>query len=326
MMTGAFVSFALTSLLLPPLLRTLRRLDVLDLPTHRSSHETPTPRGGGFAPAAGATVALLATRPPSVELLLFVPIGFAVIGAIEDLKGLPPSSRLASQGAAAAIGAALLYPGTGHPLLPPILLTVACGLWIVAYANVFNFMDGIDGISGVQVLVATAAWWILGRHRDIAGLSEGSAVLAASALAFLPYNFPSARVFLGDTGSYFWGAGLSVLAVMGFSGGSRLEPLIAPLSLYIGDSGWTLLKRLKRREPLLQPHREHVYQRMVQQGLSHSACTGVVALIVSGCSILGLFADRSSGSARLIADAAIALLLIAYLNLPRLLSARASAR
>src|SRR5262249_3675175 len=125
-----------------------------------------------------------------------------------------------------------------------VFIAFAILVWIVGYVNAFNFMDGINGISVAQIVAAGLAWGMVGAWEDQADLVGASFGLVGAALAFMPFNFPNARVFLGDVGSYFFGGWLAVLAVASLSWGLTVEMALAPLLLYACDTGVTLLRRI----------------------------------------------------------------------------------
>jgi UDP-GlcNAc:undecaprenyl-phosphate GlcNAc-1-phosphate transferase len=300
-------------------LSVLRALSVIDVPNERSLHDFPVPRGGGVGPAL-AGIVTVAVSPAFGALrpgLLAASAGFALLGLAEDLRGVPVAARLILQVVLGA-GAMLLLPESGLALWGFVLGVV----WIVGFANAFNFMDGIDGISVVQALVAGSTWAWVGWWLGDSGFAAAGAVVALAALGFLPFNFPRARMFLGDVGSYFFGAWLAGGAVWGILAGVAPEAVLAPLALYAADTGATLAGRIKRHEPWLRPHRDHAYQRLVAAGASHARVDLLVLLVMAGCSLLGLVSLSGSPGARLSAGAGICLLLVWYLATPRLVESQ----
>ena len=239
------------------------------MPNERSSHSQPTPRGGGLAPAIAIAIALVAAGSVDsrTQVAMLIAIGaFGLIGLVEDLAGVPVLWRFVLQLAAAAAVAPWLLADLGGQRAVALLGGAIALLFVVAYVNAFNFMDGINGISVAQTLVAGATWYVVGQVEDIASFATAGAVAAAAALAFAPFNFPHARVFLGDVGSYALGAALAVLAVVGLRAGIAPEAVLAPLSLYVADTGATLVRRFRRGEPWYRPHRDHVYQQLGARG------------------------------------------------------------
>ncbi len=318
MVATALLAAAVTITTVPALLLVLRRFAVLDVPTERSSHERPVPRGGGVAVALGAATGLAVFSGDAGDArtgVLLTAAAFGLVGLAEDVVGVPPLRRFLLQvGAAVAALPWLLAP------LDPTSWDVVFGLvavvWIVAYVNAFNFMDGINGISVAQAIVAGVVWYLVGREEGAAALAAGGIVIAGAAAGFAPFNFPSAKLFLGDVGSYVVGGWLAALVVIGLRSGIPPEAVVAPLALYLADTGSTLLRRVRRGDPWHLPHREHAYQRLVRQGWSHRRTTLLVAAAVSVCSALGAVSLAGGVVARAAADVALAAVLVAYLVLP----------
>ena len=139
--------------------------------------------------------------------------------------------------------------------------------------NAFNFMDGVNGISGAHALIAGVVYALLGWWQHDGFLVPAGAAVAAGALAFLPWNAGQARVFLGDAGSYALGAALAVLAAYALVRGVPVEAVLGPLALYLADTAWTLQRRIRAGERWLEPHRTHIYQRWCDAGWSHQRVT-----------------------------------------------------
>ena len=319
---STLAAFAVSAVLGPLVLLALRRGQVLDTPTQRSSHDVPTPRGGGLAPAVASTAAILVV--PAVDgsartAVLVAALSFGLIGLAEDVRGVPPLPRLGWQLAAAALALVWLLDGlTGH-LAWQVVFGAGCLLWLVAFVNAFNFMDGINGISAAQTLVAGLAWFAVGEAEDVPALAAGGALIAAATLAFVPLNFPRAQLFLGDVGSYFIGAWLAALAVVGMRAGLAPEAVLAPLSLYLADTGTTLVRRARASEAWYLPHRSHTYQRLTNLGWSHTTTTAVVGAAMAACSLLGAVALIGPLALRVAADLALAAVLVAYVASPDML-------
>jgi UDP-N-acetylmuramyl pentapeptide phosphotransferase/UDP-N-acetylglucosamine-1-phosphate transferase len=321
MLAGALSTLALTLALSPLLLRALRRLQVLDHPGYRSSHTVATLRGGGLAPACAATAMLSGVPvldPPQRAGLAVVVIGFGAVGLLEDLRGVPPLPRFALQLLAAALALPFLLAGLTGPPGWQVVFALAVAVWLVAYANAFNFMDGINGISGVQAVVSGLAWFAIGRVERADALAAGGLLIAAAAAGFLPFNFPRPRCFLGDVGSYFFGSWTAALVVVGLRSGVPPEAAVAPVLLYLADTGTTLLRRVRHGEAWYRPHRDHVYQRLVRLGWSHARTTATVGGLTAGCALLGGVAAVAPAGGRAAAGLGLALATAAYLALPRM--------
>ncbi len=320
---GLGVSFAVG----PVVLALRRRGQVLDHPSERSSHTRPVLRGGGVAPGLGALVAL--ALAPSVDgtdrwAVAVAATVFGLVGLGEDLVGIRALRRLGMQFAAAALAGALLLDDLTGSVIWQAVFAIGAVLWLVGFVNAYNFMDGIDGISVAQAVAAGATWLAVGTHADVPVVATGGAIVAGAALGFAPYNVPRARMFLGDVGSYFIGAWLAAVAVLGLRAGVTAEAVLAPLALYVADTGATLVRRVARGERWYQPHRDHAYQRLGQGGWSHVQVSAFVAGCIGVCGALGWVSLGDSMAARTAADVAIAGVVAAYLLSPRWLARRSS--
>jgi Fuc2NAc and GlcNAc transferase len=254
---------------------------ILDMPNHRSSHTIPTPRGGGAAIVFVFVGGLLSLH--SIGLLdtpTALGIGggavlVSLIGWADDRRGVPALYRFLVQILAAVwaiwwldglpattIGTKSLYLGFFGSALAV--------LGIVWCTNLFNFMDGIDGIAGAQAATAgvfSAALLIRGGN---VGLGALSLVVAAASVGFLFWNWSPAKIFMGDVGSAMLGFVFAVIAVGGENSGAL--PLLVSLLLggpFVVDATLTLLRRVQRGAKWYEPHRAHAYQRAVRFGLSH---------------------------------------------------------
>ena len=258
-------AFVACWLLLAWLLRQGIRMP-MDHPNERSLHVTPTPRIGGLGIMAGVLVAagFLAAEgllQPALPVVLAAFV-LAAVSVLDDVRGLPVALRFTVH-FFAALGCLLALGITGWALLLGTLAVV----WMT---NLYNFMDGSDGLAGGMAAIgfgtlALAAW--LG---DAQGLAALCAAIAASALAFLRFNFPPARVFMGDAGSIPLGFLAAALGILGaqqsvWSGGF---PLLV-FSPFIVDASVTLARRGLRGEKIWRAHRSHYYQRVVLLGASH---------------------------------------------------------
>jgi UDP-N-acetylmuramyl pentapeptide phosphotransferase/UDP-N-acetylglucosamine-1-phosphate transferase len=312
-------------LLLQPLtMRVLRRHGALDQPSERSSHQIPTVRGGGVAVVValvlgtvGATWANGSAGSHVGLILLAVVVLCALVGLAEDLFGVPVVPRFALL-LVATSPLALLPEGGNAIRVAWAVLAVA---FAVAVVNATNFMDGINGISAAQGVAAGLAFAVLAHSQDLNVIALVAAAVAGAAASFAPYNVPRARVFLGDSGSYALGGALAGLLVALLVGGLPLEAVVAPLALYLADTGVTLLRRIRAGEPWHLPHRTHVYQRLTDLGMTHVQVSSLVLLVVVICSVLGA-ASLAASAVRVAADGALVLVLVGYLSLPRILQDR----
>lgn len=324
---SALVAFVICLLVMPGAIRLSEAVGAMDVPGHRSSHVTETPRLGGVAVMVGALGGLLVAalnRDPQITVFLF-PFGLGILGLVEDLRGLPVTTRLPLQIILALIAVPFFIQGLTGIGAWRVLFTVGAFIWLIAYANAFNFMDGINGISVVQTLIAGVTYAVVGLSENEGVLVVGGLTIAGAVVGFAPFNFPAARSFLGDVGSYLLGGWIAVLLLVGLRRDLPPETMIAPIALYLVDTGWTLVRRARAGHPLLQPHREHVYQRLVRLGWSHSRTTAVVGLLIACMSLIGGLGFSESVVMRSVGALASATLLAFYVCLPRLVSARRTA-
>jgi UDP-GlcNAc:undecaprenyl-phosphate/decaprenyl-phosphate GlcNAc-1-phosphate transferase len=305
------------------LITALRRWSVLDIPNERSTHRRPVPRGGGAALAAAVVVVVavhgdVATRP--ALSLVVAGLGAGTVGLADDLRGgLPIQLRLVGTVLVSALSAGLAI-GWDPRIATWWAAVLGASFWILAFVNIFNFMDGINGIAASQAIIAGIILGLVAYHEHAMVIEVGSFGLAAAALGFLPLNFPVARIFLGDVGSYFVGAWLAALVAIALRRGIAIEAVISPVALFCADSGVTLARRVAGGEKWYKPHRKHVYQRLVDGGLSQSTTTVIVTCLIAACSALGLVSLDSRSNLHWFADAGTVLVILAYFALPRLIA------
>jgi UDP-N-acetylmuramyl pentapeptide phosphotransferase/UDP-N-acetylglucosamine-1-phosphate transferase len=299
----------------------LRRRAVLDRPNERSSHAMPTPRGGGIAVIAAILLAWLGLvgfglLPRASIPILFGAVLLAAVSWLDDLRGLPAAVRLATQlvaiGLVLRVGlpAGLVFQGW----LPGWLDAVGTALLWVWFINLFNFMDGIDGLASGEAAaigLGLLLFATIGVGQDPGLMVLGAAITAAAA-GFLVWNWAPARIFLGDVGSVPLGYLLGFLLLEQAARGHWKVALILPL-YFLADATITLLRRLLRAERVWQAHREHFYQRAVQRGLGHAAVVRrVIAadIVLIGC---GWAAENGRPILGLTAAAVTVLALLAWL-------------
>jgi len=294
----ALASGALTWIVL----KALRRRQIFDHPNERSSHVEPTPRGGGIAVVAvliGAAVAIGLTAqsaPTGLWHVLLAMAALAGLSWLDDLRSLGALPRLAIQLVAVVVGlsgleeSARVFQGL-LPFWGDRAVAALAWLWFV---NLFNFMDGIDGIAGAETIAVGLGLFAVGA---LGGVSPELGLIAlacaGAALGFLWWNWHPARVFMGDVGSVPLGYLLGWLLIFAAAKGAWAAALLLP-GYYLADATWTLLRRLARRARVWQAHREHFYQRAVRAGLSHAQVVRLIAATNAALIGLALIAESAA--------------------------------
>ena len=266
LMVAPAAAFTATLLLLVIFLRTGLFKGIQDMPNQRSLHVQPIPRIGGLALMIGAFGAYgILVRQPlwciEIPILLLIAVSFA-----DDVWDLPARWRFLAHFVAATI---FVYWGLG--LISVDIAAILMVIVVVWMINLYNFMDGSDGLAGGMAMIGFCVYGVAALLAQRSDLAVVSFSIAASAIAFLIYNFHPARVFLGDVGSIPLGFAAGSLGLLGWN--RSIWPLWFPLlvfSPFIVDATLTLLKRLFRRERVWEGHREHYYQRLVRMGWGHS--------------------------------------------------------
>lgn len=288
-------AFLLAAALTPLYMRLIRNKRFVAMENHRTMHKGAVAIGGGWALLVAAltvTVLLWPLAPPQ-HVLLPVMIALALISWWDDISALSPASRLAVHiGAAAAClwslpSDALVLQGW----LPFWLDRLVCGLALVWFINLYNFMDGIDGIAGVETITIAAGYLLVGLAAGTPSPLDGLTLAVIGATAgFLVWNWHPARIFLGDVGAiplgFLAGWLLFDLAIRH----SLTAAVILPL-YYATDATLTLARRVGRGEKPWEPHREHAYQRAARGLGSHAAVVKRIAVcnaVLIGAAMLAL--------------------------------------
>ncbi|WP_448106824.1 MraY family glycosyltransferase [Pseudomonas azerbaijanoccidentalis] len=283
----AGLSFALTALVR----RYALSRSLLDVPNDRSSHSVPTPRGGGVAIVLSFLVALLAMFAGALmsPAIFFALAGAgsmtAVVGFLDDHGHVAARWRLLAH-FVAAVWAVWWLGG-----LPPIILYgvhmdagwfghLLAVIYLVWILNLYNFMDGIDGIAGVEAISVCLGGCLLfwaGGHSDYAW---PSVLLAVCVVGFLCWNFPPAKIFMGDAGSGFLGVMLGILSLQAAWISSEIFwGWLILLGVFVVDATFTLLRRLVRGEKVYEAHRSHAYQFASRRFGKHLPVTVAVGFI-----------------------------------------------
>lgn len=281
--------FLLAALLVGVIRDFARRAALMDIPNERSSHSAPTPRGGGLGIVVSFYSGVLALALmgmigwPMAMVLLATSLPISIVGFLDDRGGMPVSVRFSVHLTSAAVFTT--YAGIGTllgiswvdalPVLSFLLVWIAM-TWLL---NLFNFMDGIDGIAATEAICVVAGLIVVGKHGAPDASLALSLLLASACAGFLCWNLAPAKIFMGDVGSGFLGFVIGALCLIRVRDGglSAWVPLIL-LAVFISDATLTLLRRAIRGERWAAAHRMHAYQWLSRRWRSH---TRVVVLMVA---------------------------------------------
>jgi Fuc2NAc and GlcNAc transferase len=263
--------------------------DIMDCPNARSSHDVPTPRGGGVALVVVSLIALV-TVGASETSLWFMALGCGIVaytGFIDDRQDVSPKTRLLTH----FLGATIVVAAAGG--IPPLtflgftldlgaigfLLAIVAVVWIL---NLYNFMDGINGIASMEAITTMLPmFFLLGAFAGFElPLGQIHLLIAASVLGFLLWNFPSARIFMGDAGSGFLGIVIASLMLLSAQIGEEwLWGWLIMLGAFVVDATFTLLRRVLAKNQVFDAHRTHGYQWASRIHKSHTKVTVAFGLI-----------------------------------------------
>lgn len=279
---AALFAFALSAGLTFQFSRPGSRFYILDHPTGRSLHSQAVPRSGGVAMVlsillvGGVLCALHGEIPVGFAWLIVALLLVACVGFVDDRRSLSPLLRLFVHGVAGVLvlmGGFVFeqweLPGWAFTW-PHGLAVLVTWLFVVWMINLYNFMDGMDGFAGGMTCIGFGSFALIGGLAGDTLFALLSLVIAAAALGFLCFNFPPARIFMGDAGAYSLGLLAAGFTLWGMRGG--LFPFWVPVlifSPFIADATFTLIGRALRGAPVWEAHRTHVYQQLVQAGFGH---------------------------------------------------------
>ena len=269
--------------------RGMIRLAVMDVPGGRSAHDRPVPRGGGAGTVLVVLLGLPAIVLPlsggrvpvrTVALLEAAIALLAAVSWLDDLRQLGYRAKLSAQLGAAALAVAAVL--SGLPVLPPswLLWPAAVGgfCWLVFVTNAVNFIDGINGLAAGGIALCGLFAALLGWRPGAPVVVASGLMLASGLVGFLPFNYPRARIFLGDVGSQTCGLLAGTLSLLLFTvDGGSLTGLAVPLVLagILWDVLFTLCRRLLARERVTQAHRGHLYQVATRSGVPAVRVTAI---------------------------------------------------
>lgn len=262
---------------------------LLDIPNARSSHSLPTPRGGGVAIVVvfllGSLILFQCGLLSSAALCAFLGAGswIAVVGFIDDHQHIPVRWRLLAHFIGAAWG--LFWLGLPTLSVSGIEFTtigyVLAAFYLVWLLNLYNFMDGIDGLAGIEAIsVCAGGVLLLIFGTEMTNQSYGLILLIMAVVGFLVWNFPPAKIFMGDAGSGFLGITLGLFSLQAAHQSPQFfYSWLILLGVFIVDATWTLTRRFLRSEKVYEAHRSHAYQFASRQYSSHKTVSLAVAAI-----------------------------------------------
>ena len=295
----------------------MMRAGIADVPNERSSHVLPTPKGGGIAVAASFFLGVVAlylvsdvARLPEARFIGFIAVTFAIVvfALVDDLKALGARTKLVAQLVAAVLFAVLVarierisLPGTGAVTLGAFSYVITV-VWIIFFINTYNFMDGIDGIAGGAALIAAAALALTAMTANSAFVYLACISLFGAVLGFLFFNFPRARIFLGDSGSQFLGFVFAGLAVIG----SAVEPakvsiFVVPMIFYpfLYDVTATLVIHAAGGKNIFMAHREHHYQLLVRLGAAQVLVSSLYFALIAAHGLAAFMLQAADPATRI---------------------------
>lgn len=325
-LVALLAAFVVSWLLTGRVLAYLRHRAILDHPNDRSSHSIPTPRGGGWGvmlTLLPAWILIALTTEGGLHALPIL-IGAAALMAVswmDDRRGLGPAPRFLAQIAAVAAGLTAL-PADGFvfqgllPLWADRLVAAVGWLWFV---NLFNFMDGIDGLAGSEAATIGAGLALVTAVGGLdAALGLYGLAAAGAALGFLVWNWHPAKLFMGDVGSVPLGFTLGWLLLAVAASGQWPAALLVP-AYFLADATVTLLRRLIEGKKVWQAHREHFYQKATQRGRTHAQVVRLVLVLnaaLLALATVSVLLGPARGWTVLPAGAAAVVLLLALLARP----------
>jgi len=309
LLTICVAVFVLTLVLIWGLRRLAPSVSLIDVPNDRSLHHKPVPKVGGVAIVGVAGIVAALFAPSDYWPLLFIAGMLMAVSAWDDVRNLPAGLRLATH-SIAAVALVVLHPATSWLIIGLAVITI---VWMI---NLYNFMDGADGLAGGMTVLGFGMLGFASLGAGMEGLGVLALTIAVATLAFLCFNFPPASVFMGDAGSVPMGFLAAAIGYLGYLGNAW--PYWYPALLFspfIFDATYTLLRRALRGERVWSAHREHLYQRLILAGWTHRRLALVAYGIMLFVNVVALIALRLHGAEQIAAIASTLLLLVVFFTL-----------
>jgi UDP-GlcNAc:undecaprenyl-phosphate GlcNAc-1-phosphate transferase len=328
-----FVAATVLALLLTRLtIAFAHRRGLLDLPSPRRIHTNPTPRIGGAAMYGAFSLVLLALLAAGevgnydATALLLGAGALTLVGFVDDIWGLDARTKFLFQLAAAlvaVVGFDIAIRGVSVPLVGRVYLEgslvgyAVTVLWILGMINTVNFADGIDGLAGGLAVIFSLVLFLVGVAIEQRELPLYACALGGVALGFLRYNFAPARIFMGDSGSYFLGFTMALLSVLG---SAKLATGLLVMGIWVADVAYSIYRRMRTGTPIEMPDKEHLHHRFIAIGLSQRTTALLFYALALAFGSAGLIGRREGRLAALVTLGLLSLLIIWFVN--RRLSAR----
>lgn len=260
------IAFLITVSVIAIILRSKLGSAVQDVPNERSLHSKPVPRTGGIALMAGVLSSWIALWPSVVWWIVVPTVLLIAVSFIDDLRNLSVKQRLLAH----MIAATILVIGANVVDQQGFWIAIILLIAVVWMINLYNFMDGSDGLAGGMSLFGFANYGIAALLAQDESFAMMNLAISTAALGFLFFNFSPAKIFMGDAGSIPLGFLVAAMGVWGWQRGdwSPLFPVLVFLP-FIADATVTLIKRTLRGMKITEAHRDHFYQRAIQSGMSH---------------------------------------------------------
>lgn len=278
------------------------RFNLLDIPNERSLHQTPVSRGGGIIFSLLSGIGFLFFYSDLLKFQFLIGVicawGIAAVGFLDDKIRLPAKARLIVHFILSFLAISTFESSFWSEFFfgfPSWILLLAGVFYLVWMTNLYNFMDGVDGISSVQCIFVSSVMAILCWMHHFSALSLVFSILTACVLGFLIFNWSPAKVFMGDAGSGYLGFLLGFLSLISCERGAVSLPVFFLLmSVYFADSGLTLVKRILEGKSPVQAHREHLYQKLVMGGWSHRQVSLFLLILNFFCAGIVFWIDHQA--------------------------------
>ena len=304
---------------------------ITDIPTERSSHQVPTPKGGGvgfvlFTLLALSTYLIINGTIFTIPLFVFLiaSVIIATLGWFDDKHDLSKRIRFGVQLLAALLIIILVtnLDAIYLPLVGTVDLGIAGGflalIWITGSTNIYNFMDGVDGIASAQAVGVAIGWMAFAYIWNVPELFYLNSFILASVVTFILYNWPPAKIFMGDVGSIFLGF---VFGAMPFMAANLSSDVSIGVTIWVSafllwpflfDGSYTIFRRLSHEENIFEAHRSHLYQRLNIEGWTHKEISILYMVFSVLCVLFSIAFYLSSGWVQVLLFAGLIVLSILY--------------